>query len=475
MRSIFIFSLCVLLLSSLISQANACPFCSAQSQTFSQEMETMDAVVLAKLVQNVPPPTGSEDPNLPAPKAKFEIYKLLKGTEWVKDKEVIHVLYYGDDTLGTNFMIQGVVEGKDEKIQSLIWSTPMKISEHTQNYLEKVIALPKTSTERLIFFQKYLEDKEPLLSNDAYGEFASAPYEEVIALKPHMNHTELVSWIKNEEIPASRRRLYLTMLGVCGNENDLPLLEDMIRSIDRSRKAGLDALLACYLTLKGEDGLPLIEELYLKNRKAEYADVYAAIMALRFHGTETNIVPQKSIVYSMRNMLNRPEMADLVIPDLARWEDWDSLPTLVELFKKSNGTTNWVREPIVNFVKACKLPEAKTALEELQKIDPEAVKRANRYFPFGAPKPPADVKKTTALNPEEASPRLERVAETVTTVSTQPTASISRNQGAKPAAAAIVEVDPPNRFLLGSVVAAVGLLLAVCQYSLLLGGGTARS
>ncbi len=53
---------------------------------------------------------------------------------------------------------------------------------------------------------------------------AKSPYEEVLALKPQMNHDQLVAWIKNEDIPASRRRLYLTMLGVCGSEKDLPLL-----------------------------------------------------------------------------------------------------------------------------------------------------------------------------------------------------------------------------------------------------------
>ena len=32
-------------------------------------------------------------------------------------------------------------------------------------------------------------------------------------------------------------------------------------------------------------------------------------------------------------MLDRPQLADLVIPDLARWEDWSVMDRLVELFK----------------------------------------------------------------------------------------------------------------------------------------------
>ena len=56
----------------------------------------------------------------------------------------------------------------------------------------------------------------------------------------------------------------------------------------------------------------------LANKKAPYADTYAAIMALRFHGSETDVVPKKRILEGLRYMLDRPQLADLVIPDLAR-------------------------------------------------------------------------------------------------------------------------------------------------------------
>ena len=96
-----------------------------------------------------------------------------------------------------------------------------------------------------------------------------------------MKHDKLVEWFKSTQIPVSRRRLYMTMLGVCGTPADLPMLEEMIRSKDRQTKGALDALVAAYLTLKGPDGMPLVEELFLKNKDAEYTDTYATIMALR--------------------------------------------------------------------------------------------------------------------------------------------------------------------------------------------------
>jgi hypothetical protein len=119
-------------------------------------------------------------------------------------------------------------------------------------------------------------------------------------------------------------------------------------------------------------------------------------------------------------------LADLVIPDLARWEDWSVMDRLVELFKTSDDESNWVRVPVVNYLRACPLPEAKTKLDELAKLDPETVKRANSFFPFAGtpaaaavpskekpadtaadentPKPPAPVAADTDKEPTSAKP-----------------------------------------------------------------------
>jgi hypothetical protein len=459
-----------------------CPFCTAQSQTLTEEMDSMDTVVLAKLIAT--PPAASDLPEGVSSKGKFEIIENLKAPEWGKPEEIIQVLYYGDAPVGTTMLVMGVVEGKKEKKPVVIWSTPIIATNRVREYLSHLSKLPKSGAERLEFFQKHLEDKEELLARDSYDEFAKAPYEEVIALKPKMNHDQLVSWVRNEDIPASRRRLYLTMLGICGNANDLPMLEEMIQSNQRGRRAGLDALIACYLTLKGSPGLPLIEELFFKNKKAEYSDVNSAIMAIRFHGTESTVIPTKDLIPVLRHLLDRPELADLVIPDLARWEDWESLDRLMELFKSADTKSTWVREPIINFVKVCPLPEAKEKFKELEALDPAAVKRASRFLPFGPPKAPADTKQTsdnnTSNDAEQAvadtavpAPAVAKAsAANATLVSeAKPGVVTSANVGTKPAEAARPKFRPvANRWLLWSVTVGAGLFLTAVQWSVLKAG-----
>lgn len=146
----------------------------------------------------------------------------------------------------------------------------------------------------------------------------------------------------------------------------------------------------------------VVKELFLDNKEAEYSHTYSAIMALRFHASETEVISRDGILSGLRSILEREDLADLVIPDLARMEDWDSLPRLVELFRAAKPGESWARVPIINYVRACPLPEADTALETLREIDPAAVKRASTFFPF-APKGKKKGKKVPAKTNEETA------------------------------------------------------------------------
>ncbi|MDP6469061.1 MAG: hypothetical protein QF918_15035 [Pirellulaceae bacterium] len=358
-------------------QALACPFCSTVSQTFTEEIQSMDIVVIADLVA-LPPIKKSDESQQEVPKAKFKVRQIVKGKALAEVGQIVETVFFGEAKKGAAFLVMGVDPPK------IAWSTPLPLSERARKYVPSLLDLPTEGPARLVFFQQYLEDADEMLARDAYDEFAKAPYEEIKLLKPNMDHDKLIVWIQDADIPASRRRLYLTLLGVCGNSSDVAMLEDLLKSDDRKKKAGLDAMIGCYLTLKGPAGMPLIEELFLKNAKAEYADTYAAIMALRFHGSETDVIPRERILQGLRHMLSRPQLADLVIPDLARWEDWSVMDRLVQLFKDADDKTSWVRVPVINYLRACPNPMAKKQIALLEKIDPTAVKRANTFFPFGA-------------------------------------------------------------------------------------------
>lgn len=371
-------------LSAWTSAARACPFCAAVSLTFTEEINNSQVAVIAKLVHLPPKAEGDAAANsLEVPKAKFEIVRVLKGADLLDKQRELETVYFGDSPLGTKFLVMGIDP------PAINWGTPIAITDRGEQYVMKAIELPKEGADRLAFFQDFLEDKDEMLARDAYDEFAKTPYAGVIALKDRMKHDQLVEWVKSPQVAVSHRRLYLTMLGVCGKPEDLPMLEELIKSKDRQTKGALDALVAAYLTIKGPDGMALVEDLFLRNKEAEYTDTYATIMALRFHGTEEKVVPRERLLGGIRLMLDRPQLADLVIPDLARWEDWSVMDKLVTLFKNADEESSWVRVPVINYLRACPLPKAKENLDELAKLDPETVKRANSFFPFAGAAPAA--------------------------------------------------------------------------------------
>ena len=410
MRCFFRTLAMALSLSCVGSLVLACPFCRPVKTTFTEDINAADVAVLGELVARPKRPDSSEG-ELPAAdiidsyKTTFRIKKIYKGDQRVNPGDEIVAIYTGDAPIGAECLLRGI--GQEE----LQWVPPLPLSQRAQTYVEQVLKLPESGSERLIFFEDYLEDKDPVLQGDAFDEFARADYQALKDIRDKIDHVRLLKWIQNPDVTPSNRRLYFTMLSVCGKPQDLDLLQEMIVSGDESQLKGLDSLISCYLTLAGAKGIDLIEDEFLRGGvfwDPEYVHTYAAIMAIRFQGQEGDTIPRDRLIDALRIVLDRPELADLVIPDLARWKDWASMDHLVQMFKNAGEKSSWVRVPIVNFLRACPLPEAKEQLGELAKIDPDAVRRATTFFPFATGSRGKKSEAATATKPKEKKQKNEK-------------------------------------------------------------------
>lgn len=371
--ALVIVGLCVFIGQQTIAMAT-CPFCSAVALTFTEQIDQQQVAVVAKLIEKPKPP---ETDTFDFPDGKFEIVGVLKGKKIVDTGMTFKTQVVGVYPVGQKFLIMG------QGAPDITWTTPIKATERVFEYLQKIRELPDSGADRLAFFQQYFEDKEKILAFDAFDEFAAAPYEDLLELKDQMQREKLLEFIKSPKTTINRRRLYFTMLGVCGKPEDAEMLEGLIRSDNRKQQAGLDALVGCYLTLVGKKGLPLIEEKFLANEDADYVDLTNVMEALRFHATETDIISTDDIVPAVRTILDHPDHADIVIEDLARWGDWTVMEKLVKRFKELDEEENWQRVPIVAYLLVCPKPEAAKHLEKLKKIDPQAFERASYYHNVG--------------------------------------------------------------------------------------------
>ncbi|WP_428308347.1 hypothetical protein [Lacipirellula sp.] len=532
-------------MAATLNRAAACPFCSAAMATLGQEIAGADGAVIAELVQPMPAATdlaaGSVDPTTAT--AKFRIVKVLRGAEKIGDVKELDVVYFGEDAPGKKFLITGIAAITPDKIE---WTTPVPLSDRAVEYVEKLPTLPESGLERIAFFQEFLEDEDPLLAQDSYDEFARSPYADVLALGPRMHRDRLLKWIQDPTVGPSGRRLYLTMLGICGQPDDVKLLEEFLNydyqvtkpgiiaaigitgaigvpigtglideslhADERRKKESLDALIACYIKLKGADGLELVNEKFLGNPTVEYKHLHSAIMALRFHGEETDIIPREQLLASMRLALDHKEFADQVIPDLTRWEDWDVMPRLVKMFKDSPAD-DWIRQPVASYVLvAAEQPgepgeRGRAAIAELEALDPDTVERARSLSAFSflakaaaadattpgataepaataaatAEKPATDAK--AAASPEAAAPlpqdaRVPAVKETTSATPSAATPTAAKVTAQKPAVpvtpVATADLPVPSKLkLVGVPLLAAVVLLAV--FAVLLRGADPRS
>jgi hypothetical protein len=298
-------------------------------------------------------------------------YRLAVGTE-VK----VHSLrphQAGDVVLLLGFVEAGILD----------WAPSDRLPEVVQKYVLNLPGPAATDKQRMGFFLDHLFATEQIIADDAYNEFARASLAELDAVKPLLDRAEIMRRIELEETPINRRRLYWTLMSLCGKPEDAQWIKQKLlkRRRGSEQTIGLDAAISCYLVLGGDEALKFVEQEFLLNEKTDYPDTYAAVLALRVHAQEIQVFSREQLVTAMSGLLRSSDLADLIIPDLARMEDWRHVDRMVELYAKADDKNPFVRVPVANYLRACPLPAAAEALERCREIDPSAIKRSITIFP----------------------------------------------------------------------------------------------
>ena len=405
------------LLSGLVAwlvvsnQLLACPFCSAISNALREDIALADHLVLA--ICDVPADVSSE-----LPRHLLTIDRVYHGDQAFvghrADLYSFRPLAKGDTVLllgaGQKSKVDwGPVETLSEAGRKYVDSHTNRLSEDCHLFngsasrnarsnaksddsadssSAEIKAEQKEQQVRwLQFFWENLVSEEEWVRRDCFNEFARASLVDLRSLVVKIDADEVLRRLKDEKTKVAERRLYWTILSLCARPKDQLIAQQAIfkdsdqGTVADDREIGLDAAISCYLVLGGEAALEKIERELLCNQQASYAARYAAIVAIRVQATDFDELPDARLAKALSQMLNDPALADLVIPDLARLEDWSHVSTMVELFKQADSSRPFIRMPVVNYLRACPLPAAELGLKECEKIDPEAFRRANVILP----------------------------------------------------------------------------------------------
>ena len=352
-----------------------CPFCSAIGPTITEQFAQSKYAVFARL-RSIQLESDSRT-GAPILWGEFKVIETINNGESLKIGQKIKMRLRNKYRLDTKMLIFGQDQQNTEVIR---WSAPKSLDKRSSEFVEKVRQLSDNGVERLKFFIDHLNDQNSLIADDAFNEFSKASYKDLKAIRKLIDREQLLEWILDSNTPTHRLRLYFTMLGVSAKKSDAKVLEKLITSDDPQLKRGLDSLVACYLLIKGKDGLDVIDESLLSNMKTNQTELFACVGALRFHGTEVTVIPRERLLKSARILLDRPSIADVIIIDLARWGDFSIADKLLGLYQSEKDEHRFLRMPIAAYFLS--FPKGKSApyINKLKIKDSGAVERAEFWL-----------------------------------------------------------------------------------------------
>ena len=342
--------------------ASACSFCPPDlSPSLWKELDQAHSGVLAELIK-------SPDSQSSSSVSRYRVNVVLKSEHGIKPGDEVNVPLNVQSPLGSVHLLLAGGDSSD-------WRSPRGISKPMREFLITASKLPEVDksassdarVQRLAFALPHLVSRDQQIADSVYGEFVAAPDSAVKQLGPILNHRKLKAWIELEPVSDKHRRLMFTLLGVCGNADDRPFVKAALdQRLEREDSFELDAIIAAYLTLSGGEGLVDIDGRLLKPTNVSLETRRAVARALRFHVDNEAVIAKRRILSSCRMLLLDPKTADYVLGDLARWKDWESLDQVLKLQRQA-GENRWLQEPIAQYLKACPLPEARSALAAFRK------------------------------------------------------------------------------------------------------------
>lgn len=386
--------------SSANSAAAVCPFCDAPTLVLAEQIQMCDHLLLGRYLG------GTKATDVTGGSTRFEILEIgfSLGNRFQKGQVVELPVYYGGNKDGKYTLM-----GPNDRLED--WHAPSEVTDTGWTYqakMPKLVTDTKEQSQRLLYFVPYFEHPDQMVANDAFAEFAAAPYSVIVPLKDQLPREKILQWLVDEKTPVNRIGFYGLMAGLCGKPEDAPVLEKKILVLDADFRLGIEGVMAGYLLLKGEDGLKVLEDAKMRSKVAmdkngkeinlPFSETYAVMQALRFMWTyEPDRIPKDRLKQSMHILLDRQELADLVITDLARWKDWSVQDRLVALYDDQEFAIPAIRRAIIRYLITCsqdkgpknadgtqETPEfalkAEQQLKVIEEKDPKTFADAKRFL-----------------------------------------------------------------------------------------------
>lgn len=367
--------------------AATCPFCTAVGPTLSQRRDEADLALLGE-VESISDGDWT-----------VRVHRVLRGEDSLKGKTV-PIPACNRDTQSPS------ASGPPAEVGSLLvafgrhkqdssdgpptaierWSC-VTLNEAGYGYVARLPDGKLPAGDRLGYFARYLEHADPLIAEDAYGQFALAPFGDLLEAADRLSFDSLRRWLSDPRVPSARKGFYGLALAVAGGEpRRAKAANELWRAIAEPAddfRAGFDGLVGGYLLAAGQPGLERIERRFLGDPPARPGDARHVMAALRFYhedalGAIERGIPAERIERAYRRLLDRRELAAAAMVDLTRWEAWDALAEVVALFGRPGYDDPAIERAVFGFLLSAPSPEARRELQRLKAIAPQRCAEAEQ-------------------------------------------------------------------------------------------------
>jgi hypothetical protein len=366
-----------LLILAAARPAEACSLCANLQQvpTFRQEAAQPQArIIVYGTFKNGKVGVGTD----------FHVGEVLRTDKFIEGKSKIAVPKYipTEDGEKPFLLFADVYMDKLDVYRGV----PIKTAAGVE-YVKKVLKLdPKKKAENLRFFFDYLENADREVANDAFMEFAKATDLEIGEAASQLPADKLRSWLDKKDTPPERLGLYSFLLGACGNKDDAPRFESMLREKDERTTKAFDGILAGYVRLRPKEGWELALAT-LKDDKQSFEVRLAVSRMMRFFYLSQPKENKANVLKGMEIMLAKSDLADVAIEDLRRLKLFDLTSEVLGLYGKKGYDAPIMRENIVRYALTCKDDAAaQKFIAERRKAEPELVQDVEDGLRFEKPK-----------------------------------------------------------------------------------------
>ncbi|XZE21067.1 hypothetical protein SH449x_000961 [Pirellulaceae bacterium SH449] len=393
--------LVTLIAMALLRQVIACPLCESIGSTFSDDLQAPALGVIVRVTDCETRDDG----------AGFDL--MVDHVATIGRKESLPkfqgVFSFTEIAPGEKLLLIGTPDvaalstdnaDKDDADKIIwLWNTPTELSDPLATYIENLPLGDQSDSDRLEYFYRHLFSSDNQVSDDAYSECARISLDVIRDrnFRRNFDKAHLIATLKRNDFQSRYKSFLWMVLAELGLPSDAGLFDELalpiiieelkqtdketISSITLANYPWLAASMACYVRLGGETAFQVLEEKLFRNQECPVSLKSAAISAIRVFGNDLDPTQMTRAAKALSLVLDDPLAADLVIPDLARWEYWDSLESLSTLFHSPQSAEGLARYLIINYMRHCPLPQAAIEIERMKQSDPKSYRRAVAMVP----------------------------------------------------------------------------------------------